>query len=136
VAPPRSIPQQVLTGLSHHAAAAAVARDAVQGLARDGLLFVTFANHHYTQFALTWVHHMRRNNMTNYIVGSMDEQILYSLAKRQVYTFAMNAGESGARSVGCFKRLLSSPFSGSSQPSNESSQPFSESSQPPMDPIP
>jgi hypothetical protein len=64
----------------------------VQAIAKDGLLFVTFANHHYTQFALTWVHHMRRNNVTNFIIGCMDEQILYNLAKRGVYTLSMKSG--------------------------------------------
>lgn len=62
-------------------------------VAKDGYLFVTWANHHYTDFALTWVQHMKLQNITNFMVGAMDDKILASLARRSIPTFSMQSGE-------------------------------------------
>jgi hypothetical protein len=35
-------------------------RQLVQSLAQDGYLVVTWANHHYTDFALSWVYHVQK----------------------------------------------------------------------------
>lgn len=44
----------------HHRAAALARRELVQSLADNGYLVVTWANQHYTDFALTWVHHVEQ----------------------------------------------------------------------------
>ena len=54
---------------------------------------VSWANHHYTQFALTWVHHVQALNITGYMMGAMDDEILAILAKRKINTFSMKAGK-------------------------------------------
>jgi hypothetical protein len=69
------------------------ARENVQRLAKDGYLFVTFANHHYTDFAMSFVARLRALNMSNYLVGAMDDDILSTLARRGVPTFHMRSGE-------------------------------------------
>jgi hypothetical protein len=71
----------------------AACRENVHRVAKDGYLFVTWANHHYTDFALTWVQHMKMQNMTNFMVGAMDDKILASLARRSIPTFSMQSGE-------------------------------------------
>lgn len=68
-------------------------RENVHRVAKDGYLFVTWANHHYTDFALTWVQHMRMQNITNFMVGAMDDKILASMARRSIPTFSMQSGE-------------------------------------------
>lgn len=68
-------------------------RDNVHRLAKDGYLFVTWANHHYTDFAMSWVQRLRALNLTNYMVGAMDEDIQATLARRNVPTFSMQSGE-------------------------------------------
>eukprot|EP00882_Tetradesmus_deserticola_P025734 GHRQ01028293.1.p1 GENE.GHRQ01028293.1~~GHRQ01028293.1.p1 ORF type:complete len:344 (+),score=91.62 GHRQ01028293.1:276-1307(+) len=67
-------------------------RENVHRVAKDGYLFVTWANHHYTDFALTWVQHMRMQNITNFMVGAMDDRILASMARRSIPTFSMQSG--------------------------------------------
>lgn len=62
-------------------------------LAKDGYLFVTWANHHYTDFAMSWVARLRALGLTNYLVGAMDNDILSTLARRSVHTFSMQSGE-------------------------------------------
>jgi hypothetical protein len=37
-----------------------LSRKLVQSLAQDGYLVVTWANHHYTDFALSWVYHVQK----------------------------------------------------------------------------
>jgi hypothetical protein len=67
-------------------------RETIQPLAQNGMLMVSWANHHYTQFALTWVHHVQALNITGYMMGAMDDEILVTLAKRKINTFSMKAG--------------------------------------------
>jgi hypothetical protein len=67
-------------------------RDLVKSIAQDGYLVVTWANHHYTDFALTWVHHVQQAGIKGYMVGAMDEEILLALAKRSIHTFSMSSG--------------------------------------------
>jgi hypothetical protein len=82
-------------------------RENVHRVAKDGYLFVTWANHHYTDFALTWVQHMKMQNITNFMVGAMDDKILASLARRSIPTFSMQSGEQGGlqwQSSNCSRR--------------------------------
>lgn len=58
-----------------------------------GYVFVTWANSHYTDFALSWAHHLRKAGLGNHLViGAMDDAVLYSLAKRKIPVFAMQSG--------------------------------------------
>ena len=67
----------------------------VQGLAQDGILLFTMANHHYTDFALNWAYHVRAAGITGYLVAALDDKVLLSLAQHRVNTFSLNAGEPG-----------------------------------------
>lgn len=80
-------------------------RENVHRIAKDGYLFVTWANHHYTDFAMSWVHHLQSQNVTNFMVGSMDDQILSTLAKRKIPTFSMQSGERRVQVI-CNQQLL------------------------------
>jgi hypothetical protein len=40
----------------------------VHRLAKDGYLFVTWANHHYTDFAMSWVKRLKALGLTNFMV--------------------------------------------------------------------
>jgi hypothetical protein len=74
---------------------AVVGRENVHKLAKDGYLFVTFANHHYTDFAMSWVNRLKLLGLSNYLVGAMDDDILATLARRAIPTFSMQSGELG-----------------------------------------
>ena len=69
-------------------------REAVHKLAKDGYLFVTWANHHYTDFAMSWVKHLKKLGLTNFLVGAMDDDVLSTLARRAIPTFSMQSGKS------------------------------------------
>lgn len=61
----------------------------------DGTLapvVVTWANFHYLDFALNWVHHMKKTGCTTYLVGAMDDELLEVLLKRGVPAFGMSSG--------------------------------------------
>lgn len=64
----------------------------MRSIAQDGYLVVTWANHHYVDFALTWVSHAQRAGITGYMVGAMDSETLAALARKKVHTFSMAAG--------------------------------------------
>jgi len=68
-------------------------RENVHRLAKDGYLFVTWANHHYTDFAMSWVQRLKQLGLRNYMVGAMDDDILATLARRAIPTFSMQSGE-------------------------------------------
>ena len=70
-------------------------------LAKDGYLFVTWANHHYTDFAMSWVTRLKKLGLSNYMVGAMDEDILATLARRAIPTFSMQSGEGQDRARQC-----------------------------------
>lgn len=58
-----------------------------------GYVLVTWANAHYTDFALSWVEHLRACGLGDHlVVGAMDDPVLYSLAKRRIPAFAMQSG--------------------------------------------
>jgi hypothetical protein len=46
-------------------------RARVQRLVQDGFLMVTWANHHYVDFARSWVSTVRKCGITGYMVGAM-----------------------------------------------------------------
>jgi hypothetical protein len=49
-----------------------LSRELAHRHARDGIIIVTWANFHFFDFVLNWVHHMELHGITNYMVGAMD----------------------------------------------------------------
>lgn len=60
--------------------------------AKDNVVMVTWANFHYYDFVMNWVSHLRNLNMTNFVVGAMDDDLLHKLLEQGVPTFAMRSG--------------------------------------------
>ena len=42
--------------------------------ARNNVIIVTWANLHFSDFALNWVAHVREHGITNFLVGAMDQE--------------------------------------------------------------
>ena len=57
-----------------------------------GPVVVTWANYHYLDFALNWVHHMRKTGCQSFLVGAMDDELLEVLLERGVPAFGMSSG--------------------------------------------
>lgn len=66
-----------------------LSRELAHGYARDGIIIVTWANFHFLDFTLNWVHHMQVHGITNYLVGAMDKETGQALADRGLNVFAM-----------------------------------------------
>jgi len=67
-------------------------RHRVAGIANGGAILITWANHHYLDFAVNWVNHMHQLNITAYMVGAMDDDLLKALVERgEQNTFAMQS---------------------------------------------
>lgn len=67
-------------------------KERVEGMLQDGYIMVTWANHHYLDFAKSWVYHVQKAGVTGYLVGAMDDEMLESLAKMNINTWRMNSG--------------------------------------------
>lgn len=52
-----------------------LSRELAHKHARDGIVIITWANSHFYDFVLNWVHHMRVHDISNYMVGAMDDDI-------------------------------------------------------------
>ena len=52
-----------------------LSRELAHRHARDGIVIVTWANSHFHDFVLNWVHHMGVHGISNYMVGAMDDDI-------------------------------------------------------------
>ncbi|KAK9844822.1 hypothetical protein WJX74_007256 [Apatococcus lobatus] len=66
----------------------------------DNTLMVTWANAHYLDFVLNWASHVEAANISTYLVGALDDELLEALVSRGVPTFAMNTGLSASRDLG------------------------------------
>jgi hypothetical protein len=51
-------------------------RDRVARIADGGAILITWANHHYLDFAINWLNHMHQLNITSYMIGAMDDDLL------------------------------------------------------------
>jgi hypothetical protein len=51
-----------------------LSRDLARKHQRDGIIIVTWANFHFFDFVLNWVHHMEQHGISNYLVGAMDAE--------------------------------------------------------------
>ena len=61
---------------------------------------VTWANAHYLDFVLNWASHVEAANISTYLVGALDDELLEALVSRGIPTFAMNTGLSASRDLG------------------------------------
>ena len=53
-----------------------VCRELVDSVAANGTVIVTWANAHYLDFVLNWVHHLHLLGLSCYLVGAMDDALL------------------------------------------------------------
>jgi len=53
---------------------------------------ITWANHHYLDFAKSWVHHVKKAGVTGYMVGAMDDEMLRKLYDADIQTWRMDTG--------------------------------------------
>ena len=58
----------------------------------QNVILVTWANDHYFDFVMNWVTNLQRVNVTNYMVGAMDDDLLHRLIAERVPTWAMQSG--------------------------------------------
>lgn len=56
------------------------------------IILVTWANDHYFDFVMNWVTLLQRVNVTNYMVGAMDDKLLHRLIAEDVPTWSMQSG--------------------------------------------
>ena len=68
-------------------------REDISGLAQGGVLFAALGNHHYMSFVLNWVHFMHKANITNYLVGALDEDLVEVLVPKQIHTILITEGK-------------------------------------------
>ena len=61
---------------------------------------VTWANAHYLDFVLNWISHVEAANVTSYLVGALDDELLEALISRGAPAFAMHTGLSAAKDLG------------------------------------
>lgn len=67
-------------------------RELVTKVAPHGTVMVTWANFHYLDFTLNWVQHVQAANVSAYLVGAMDNELLQALVQRNITCFAMESG--------------------------------------------
>ena len=63
-----------------------------QRYALENIILVTWANDHYFDFVMNWVTNLQKANVTNYMVGAMDDPLLHRLIAENVPTWAMQSG--------------------------------------------
>ena len=64
----------------------------LQRFAIQNVILVTWANDHYFDFVMNWVTNLQRVNVTNYMVGAMDDDLLHRLIAERVPTWSMQSG--------------------------------------------
>lgn len=64
----------------------------IQKVASEGTVMVTWANFHYLDFTLNWVQHVQAANISAYLVGAMDDELLQALLERGINCFGMQSG--------------------------------------------
>jgi hypothetical protein len=86
-------------------------REDIVPLTEGGVLFAALGNHHYMSFVLNWVYFMNKANITNYLVGALDEDLVEVLVNKQIHTILVTEGRqiSSSRSRGPF--LINPAFS-------------------------
>ncbi|KAI3429380.1 hypothetical protein D9Q98_005475 [Chlorella vulgaris] len=77
-----------------------LSRDLARKHQRDGIIIVTWANFHFFDFVLNWVHHMEQHGISNYLVGAMDAETGQALAAKGLNVFAMYDEGAGQADTG------------------------------------
>ncbi|KAL3140615.1 hypothetical protein ABBQ32_005185 [Trebouxia sp. C0010 RCD-2024] len=67
-------------------------KEMVAKVAANGTVMVTWANFHYLDFTLNWVQHVQAANISAYLVGAMDNELLQALLQRNISCFGMESG--------------------------------------------
>ncbi|KAK9835029.1 hypothetical protein WJX81_005393 [Elliptochloris bilobata] len=104
--PPATQPLRLDTagGFVPGAAVAGLTIAAARSTAREGLLYVTFANAHVLDFALNWVDHMVLLDLRNFLVGALDGKALAHLQNQGIPCFAAYQQNSSiSQSEGAFQ---------------------------------
>ena len=70
------------------------------------IILVTFVNSKRADYGYTWAGHVKRLNLTNYLVGAMDAEALTKLSARMIPTFDMESGLTTADYGYATSRLL------------------------------
>jgi hypothetical protein len=60
--------------------------------ALQNVILVTWANDHYFDFVMNWVTNLQRVNVSNFMVGAMDDDLLHRLIAERVPTWSMQSG--------------------------------------------
>ncbi|XP_024520921.1 arabinosyltransferase XEG113 [Selaginella moellendorffii] len=68
-----------------------LSKEMVEFRAKKNVIMVTFANHAFEDFVLTWVRHLTDVGVTNLLVGAMDRKILEELFWKGVPVFDMGS---------------------------------------------
>lgn len=64
----------------------------IVALSQNGYIMVTFANHHYLDFTLSWVEHVKACGVTGYLVAAMDDELLEDLDRLNINVFTYMSG--------------------------------------------
>ncbi|KAG2496814.1 hypothetical protein HYH03_005220 [Edaphochlamys debaryana] len=67
-------------------------RERVLPLLQDNLIMITWANHHYLDFAKSWVYNLRKSGVRGFMVGAMDDDMLKDLVLLDIPCWRMNTG--------------------------------------------
>lgn len=65
-------------------------KERVTAVARNGKILLTFTNRVRLDFATTWVSHVRRLGMSNWMIGATDQQALEGLRRDKLPRFNMD----------------------------------------------
>ena len=76
-----------------------ISKELVDRVAVDGAVIVTWANMHYYDFALNFLSHLDALEVTNYLIGAMDEELYAALRKIGVNTWLMGSKSIDADAV-------------------------------------
>lgn len=83
-APPRTGKMPALTKFR-------LTKELVQERVRDNVIIVTFGNFAFMDFILTWVTHLERLGISNFLVGAMDTKLVEALYRKGVPVFDMGS---------------------------------------------
>eukprot|EP00192_Tetraselmis_astigmatica_P008881 CAMPEP_0117652350 /NCGR_PEP_ID=MMETSP0804-20121206/2579_1 /TAXON_ID=1074897 /ORGANISM="Tetraselmis astigmatica, Strain CCMP880" /LENGTH=607 /DNA_ID=CAMNT_0005458389 /DNA_START=187 /DNA_END=2010 /DNA_ORIENTATION=+ len=72
----------------------ALTKELAQSVAHENVIIVTWANDHFADFVMNWVHHIKAHGISNYLVGAMDHDIGRKLVAAGIQSFAMYGEDS------------------------------------------
>ena len=84
--------ESVSTESTSEIEASPLSANTIASIAINNRIIVTWANDFYMDFVLNWAWHLKSLNVTNFIVGAMDDELLVKLRARDVPCFSMQSG--------------------------------------------